>query len=74
MTQKTVKYKIVPEQDYPPHWCKYCHYFGTRGVWNVCYHGHNIVRLLLTGPRIVEIDETCQYFKYAKKYKNQKSR
>lgn len=65
--------KITLEQDYPPHWCKYCHYFGTRGSWNVCYR-IDVVRLLLTGPRIVEFDGHCQHFKYAKKYKNQKSR
>ena len=65
--------KRTLEQDSPTYWCIYCHYFVTRGSWNVCYR-IDVVRLLLTGPRIVEFDETCQYFKYAKKYKNQKSR
>ena len=65
--------KITLEQDYPPHWCKYCHNFGTHSIWNVCYR-FDVVRFLLTEPRIVGFDGYCQHFKYAKKYKKQKSR
>lgn len=61
------------QQSYPPHWCKYCYYYGEYNGFNACFN-IRLLRLLLTGPKIVKFDETCERFKYAKEYKNQKTR
>ena len=61
--------KTLPENEYPPRWCKYCRHFGEYDRWNACYRG-NFIYLLMRGPRIVNFDACCDYFEYAKQYRN----
>lgn len=64
--------KDCMQQDLPPQWCKYCCYFGYDKNWNACYRG--FFTTLVNGPRVVSFDGYCEHFRYAKKYKNTKSR
>ncbi len=53
--------------EYPPRWCKYCHYFGEWRVWNACYRPL-LARFGFVLPETVPFDGCCEHFKFAKRY------
>lgn len=65
----STKYRGFQGTDFP-RWCQFCKHFGSMYVWHACYHSW-LARLGWKNPKLVNFDDCCRHFKYAKIYADQ---